>query len=336
MRNIVNKTDFAAGQHLTQDGQTGESLWIAALKASFSISKNGELTIAEEQAEVVSEPVYRDDEKESSLLYESDFVIKPKIDLLLNAQAQASENEKTTKQLVGVRLNRWSKFLYVYGSRQWIKVMGILTQTEPRPFKSVPIVYENAFGGIDELSKNGAFDIRNPVGKGFADSKSHLTDLSLPQVENPDYPTRKTPKKNHVAGFGPISSHWQQRHRYAGTYDKDWQESRFPLLPLDFDPQFYQSAPEDQVFDAIVGGETMQLIHLYPGVPEINIVIPQIEIGCTFCIDHEKSVQPGRLQTLIVEPEESRLSMVWTASVNCTGKEDSLEFVKFENEINYI
>lgn len=174
------------------------------------------------------------------------------------------------------------------------------------------------------------------MGKGFAVSRSHLADLQLPKIEHPNYPTGKNPKKNHVAGFGPISRHWQQRYQYAGTYDEEWKENRFPLLPRDFDPQFYQSAPEDQVFDSIVGGETIRLIHLFPGVPQIDFVIPQIEILCTFCVDGEKSTQPGKLQTLIVEPDESRLSMVWAASVTCTGQEASLDYVKFEKEITYL
>ncbi len=333
MKDILNKTDFKAGQALIQDGLTGDSLWLIGVKATFDISESGELSISEEQAEIVTAPEFRDEKNQSSLLYENDMVLKPKIDLLLNATCYAPEEERTTTILAGIQMGQWSKFLKVSGTRDWVRVMGLLTQTSPRPFQQIPITYERAYGGIDDLSKDQDFEIRNPIGKGYARKQSHLNEMFLPNIEYPDFPTRKRPKKNKVAGFGAISDYWQPRMTYAGTYDQKWEETRQPLLPMDFNPLFYQCAPEDQIFDVIHQGDYIRLTNLCRLNPKLDFVIPSITFECATSIAGQKETQTSKLQTMIIEPDYPRLIMLWMNVAHCTGLEDKLEYAKINQHI---
>ncbi len=53
--------------------------------------------------------------------------------------------------------------------------------------------------------------------------------------------------------FGPIGRSWQQRIKWAGTYDDQWMRHQYPFLPNDFDEHYFQAAPEDQQTHHLVG-----------------------------------------------------------------------------------
>ena len=130
------------------------------------------------------------------------------------------------------------KQLWVYGDREW--TASVLRRTTPPvPFVRMPITYERAYGGCDPRYPQSRL-ADNPVGLGHATSDARRVGLSAPNiVYDDDSPTR-------VAGLGPIDRTWQPRVRLAGTYDDAWQTTRLPLLPLDFDDEFYQCSPADQ------------------------------------------------------------------------------------------
>ncbi len=75
----------------------------------------------------------------------------------------------------------------------------------PRPFASMPIVYERAFGGpaVED----------NPVGTGAVPGSA------LPNVVDPQNPHRP-------AGFGPIARHWGPRRRLLAGIDPHSRWSR--------------------------------------------------------------------------------------------------------------
>ncbi|HAQ24498.1 MAG TPA: hypothetical protein DCQ80_00760 [Pseudomonas sp.] len=52
------------------------------------------------------------------------------------------------------------------------------------------------------------------------------------------------------AGFGIRGRAWAPRLQTAGTYDRQWLDARWPLLPRDFDFAYWNGAPEDQQIDS--------------------------------------------------------------------------------------
>lgn len=113
------------------------------------------------------------------------------------------------------------------------------------------------------------------------------------------------------AGFGPIDAFWMPRRKLAGTYDARWTQSKKPLLPDDYDAAFALSAPTDQRTDKpLAGGERVEMLNMTPdGI--LRFELPLISLGFTTRIGKRREQHGARMVTVLVEPEEKRLSLVW-------------------------
>ena len=208
----------------------------------------------------------------------------------------------------------------VVGDRVWRSDMFETVATEPEPFTIMPLSYDAAFGGLDNLSpdpsKHEAWS-SNPIGRGFfpESSGSQIDNKRLPNTEEPGKPVA-SPKGNYVPmGFGPIGRAWQPRPRYAGTYDQDWIDNVFPFLPSDFDDRYYQCAPLDQQVEYLRGGEEVTLLNLTPQ-GETAFRLPRREVPVTFFLkSYEEKEVDAVCDTLIIEPDLGRFVMVWRAAL---------------------
>jgi hypothetical protein len=123
--------------------------------------------------------------------------------------------------------------------------------------------------------------------------------------------------------------------RLAGTYDAAWQRSRQPLLPDDFDDEFYRCAPVDQrVGGFLQGGEEVALGNLTAS-GLLRFRLPRVSLGFRTRIEGGTTNHRGQLHTVIIEPEESRLILVWQTALPCHHTLYSLqETVVFEKQRN--
>ena len=122
------------------------------------------------------------------------------------------------------------------GNRRWKKGLFGLKRSAMEPVTEIPIIYERAYGGYDQMDpdpKKQRMDPRNPVGCGVVAKSEHLLGQPLPNFEYP----KGSLEKAGPAGFGAIDCHWSPRRELTGTYDKAWQQHRLPLLPEDWDPR---------------------------------------------------------------------------------------------------
>jgi hypothetical protein len=116
------------------------------------------------------------------------------------------------------------------------------------------------------------------------------------------------------------------RRALAGTYDARWEQSKKPLLPDDYDPAFALSAPTDQRTEKpLVGGERVELLNMTPdGV--LRFELPRLSLGFTTRIRARREPHGARLVTVLIEPEERRLSLVWQSALRVPAPEaDSLD-----------
>src|SRR5262249_19035840 len=134
------------------------------------------------------------------------------------------------------------------GDRVWQAGLVLTTASRPKPFATMPLVWERAFGGTDH--KEGQPDRlyaedRNPIGAGFriANGQKKLDGLPLPNLEDPRDLIASWKGRPAPVGFSPTCPAWEPRRKLAGTYDADWLRHRIPYLPRDFDPRFFQTAP---------------------------------------------------------------------------------------------
>jgi hypothetical protein len=111
--------------------------------------------------------------------------------------------------------------------------------------------------------------------------------------------------------LGPIGRNWDPRYRYAGTYDQKWLDDHFPFLPPDFDDQYYQAAPLNQQFDAPIGGKEIELVNLTPdGRRRFSIPVFDAPVH-VFPKKGEREDLKATLDTIVLEPDDERLTMTW-------------------------
>ena len=316
MWQIHNRTPFAAAQSWVRN-LDGAETWIVVVKATFDIADDGFTSISERQPPPTRTPVYRGEPGRSSIEYENDFVLaKTTTDIVVNGTACAPSGRPLSSVDVAFKVGPVAKVLRVTGDRSWRMAGSGLS--DPEPFLTMPLTYERAFGVADPRSATPEVDWywSNPVGTGFAVSDRDLSAIRVPNIEYPDDPIRSLKARPRPAGFGVIGPHWQERARYAGTYDKAWADERQPLLPADFDLRHYQVVARDQQAPRFLsGGEPVSLVNLTPS-GMLRFVLPRLEVTLeTRFMDDEQREHVPQLHTVILEPDFPRVSLVWHSAI---------------------
>jgi hypothetical protein len=269
----------------------------------------------------LSVPEYNGDDGTSSLRYDSDLVgPKPATDVVLNGTAYAPKGSPATEFLVSLRLGAIRKAIKVVGHRTWQHGAFGMRPSATEPVTRVPIVYERAYGGFDQANSDPTaqrLDTRNPVGCGVV----RKPDQALPNFE---YPGGR-PENTGPAGFGALASFWSPRRELGGTYDEAWRKSRFPLLPVDWDPRSLLCSPADQRSgDHLRGGELVELENLtLDGT--LRFTLPRVNLQFSTRIDNRTEEHQGQLATVIVEPDYPRVIMVWQSVLAVRNDGDYLE-----------
>src|ERR1700674_1163598 len=325
MWQVDNRTPFAAERGWVRD-RDGAEIWLVAVKCTFDIRPDGSTEVSKEQPPVLRVPEYHGEPGKSSIKYEADLVLtKNTTDVLCVGHAYAPGGKAVTELDVGLRVGPVQKMLRVFGDREW----GATGASSPLPFVQMPLVYERAFGGVDQQSKNPerGWEWRNPVGTGFAVSRGNASGLRVPNIEYRDKPVRGWDDRPPPAGFGPIDSHWQPRASFAGTYGDHWMKTRHPRLPEDFDDRFFQCAPADQQAPQFLsGGEPVALLNLMPG-DDLRFLLPKIFLGfeTRFYNGSREIHKTRKLHSVILEPDFPRVSVVWHSALPCHFKVQKLE-----------
>lgn len=325
MWQLDNRTPFAAERGWVRD-RDGTEIWLVAVKATFDVLPDGTTRPSKEQPPVLRLPEHYGEPGKSSIKYDADLVLtKTTTDVIVVGHAYAPPGMAVTHADVGFKVGPVQKVLRVFGDRRW-KTVGM---SSPEPFQKMPIVYERAYGGADPASKTPEkdWDGRNPVGTGYAVSGRNAVGMSLPNVEDPKNLVGTWSDRPAPAGFGAISSHWQPRSGFAGTYDEHWMKTRQPLLAEDLNDRYFQCAPLDQQAPQwLRGGEPVVLLKLTPG-GELRFTLPKVYLGFeTRFYDGTREIHPRRqLHSVILEPDFPRVSLVWHSALPCHFKVQKLE-----------
>jgi hypothetical protein len=325
MWQVDNRTPFAVDSDWVRD-RDGADVWLVAVKATFDIAADGSVDVSKVQPPVLRVPEYHGDAGTSSIKYDCDLVLtKTTTDILVVGHAHAPQGLAVRELDVGFQVGTTRKILKVFGDRTW----GALGVSDPVPFLSMPLIYERAFGGIDNESGSPErdWDWCNPVGCGFAVANAHLHGMPVANVEMPGQFIRSWDDRPEPAGFGVIASHWKSRAAFAGTYGPRWEEIRQPLLPEDFDDRFFQSAPADQQAPQfLTGGESVALVNL-SAHGRLRFLLPKLYLGFdTHFYDGSRELHKvRRLHTVILEPDFPRVSLVWHSALPCHHKPYKLD-----------
>lgn len=320
MLQFKNNTPLAGTIFLLPDPQGIDSLF-TVVKGTFSL--NGKVTVADEQVPVALEEKYYGEPGSSSVRLPSDVgLAKPSTDILLVGHAYGPSGRPTTQVDVSVAVGGIRKVVRVLGDRVWRAGAGGAEMSHPQSFTQLPLVWERAFGGSDRNAKGTVTEPRNPLGTGFrlGDGERSLDGLRLPNLEDPTAPVTAWKDRPPPACFAPVAPHWEPRRSFAGTYDERWQQERAPFLPVDFDSRFLHLAPPGLVAAKYLQGtEPVEVRGASPS-GLLRFQLPELRVNVTYLLDRSPQVRPANLDLVLIEPDASRVILVWRAVLQCDKK----------------
>jgi len=267
-----------------------------------------ELTLIEDPLEqgFLSADVVADDDLDrvGPISYASDFAdFKPRAEVLLKGSAYAPGGSDTLAAAT-VSLETWSKTVLAIGPRVWNP--GFLfgaSFSEPVPFESIPLTWENAFGGRGER--------RNPVGRGLEET--------LPLTELPRSLIKTLGDRPQPATFLPINPLWSPRKQKRGRrYGAKWRVERAPFYSSDFDWSYFNAAPEDQWLPGYIqGDEELTLENLDPSHRRWTVQLPGVRVRHFVRTRSGTDLEvPMNCDTLFVDLETMRVYISWRGLVD--------------------
>ena len=323
MPNIENLTQYAVVDTPSLD-KSGRGLLVVCVSGRFAMPKTG-LTTSEvpqptqEQPPPIMEAEYYGDPGSSSLKFEGQSAYyRPGTDIYMTADAWAPRGQAAKRVLVDLRVGPCQKQILVTGDRVWRK--GILEAqiSKPKPFVSMPLVYERAFGGVadrNDKTRKPLWEPRNPVGCGLYRNAKEAEDKPLPNLEDPHKRISSIQDRPQPVGVGPISPNWQPRIGYAGTYDETWVQERAPLWPHDFDERFFCAAsPGLTSKEHLAGGEPVTLIGVSPDGPT-NFCLPTVRLLVKARFRKYEKRCLMTLDALHFTPDEGLFTLIWRGAI---------------------
>lgn len=323
---------------------SGEPFDILVLRGTFDFARDGApMPLAAEQRPIqfgdrYDGPISTQPLK-AVIAEEGDLVLgKPGTDIQLYGSLRSYQGRPTKQWLAEFKLGPVGKALRVNGPRELRRTRSGWQLGEATPVRQIPLDYRLAFGGCfydplppaeDKQATSLHYPL-NPAGCGWLPDGSSLKALepsvrrrlevqlasinrmAAPQLEAPLAPYEHPHQALAPHGFGPIARWWEPRASLQGSYDHRWEEERYPFLPEDFDPNFYQSAPADQVSSRYLSGDeivqlkgclargecTMRL----PGVAPLVLVNENDPTG---------HIQFPPLDTVRIDLDNHRVTLLW-------------------------
>lgn len=329
---LLISTPLIASPNILTDRHGAETL-LVVVKGTWQILKDGTLSVAEEQVPVRFEPAYSGNPTDSSLIHDTDVVLeKPGTDCVLLGHAWAPKvgvgSVDVTFAVGPVR-----KTVRVFGERIWMKCLGLVSMSRPAPFEKIPLVWERAFGGADTSwpdPKGHEFCLENPVGRGLLAKKTKLEvdGMRLPNLEDPANLIKKPTDCPRPMGFGPIPPHWLPRAGYAGTYDDHWRKYVNPLPPQDVDLRFHSCASPGLASARHLTGSEQVLVENASRFGRLVFQLPGVAPSVSVQIGAAANELAMRLDTVIVEPDEERLALVWRGCLPVHGRLHEISAVR--------
>ncbi|QRK12468.1 DUF2169 domain-containing protein [Archangium violaceum] len=333
MPNLKNLTPFAAVDLLSMTKQGAKAL-VVCVAGRFQLppadqpSSEPPSPCAEQLPPPLSD-LYWGEPGKSSLRHEAQTTYwRPGTDIYVSGQAWAPRGRPVKDVLVAVRVGPCRKGVQVFGDRVWSRGLLGLKPSEPRPFESMPLVYERSLGG-NALTGGGhsaLHESRNPVGRGLYASSRDAVDMPLPNLENPLHLLKSPTERIEPAGLGPIARSWQPRMCLAGTYDDTWVARRAPLWPTDFDERFFMAAaPGLSATPHLQGGEEVVLTGLSPD-GRFAFPLPRHRLMMKACFNHRVERRCLILDAIHLEPDEGAMTLFWRTAIELNRDLERYEY----------
>ena len=285
----------------------------------------------QEQPRLTGRTNYVDEHGNSWHTPRDEVPFKQKGECLLIGSAHAPGATPVEALEVGLSIGPISKSLSVFGNRNWVRAAdGSAELTDPEPFTEMPIRAEYAHGGVDSRFNEHGIGFA-PLGAAPGDSVPAANIMPKGQGGV------SWERDGRWAGFGMLAPNMLPRRELLGTYDRVWETRRRPMPPEDFDPHYFNAAPEDQRLDGYwTGDEPILLRNLHPDKPAFRSALPGTVVRC-FVHHRPDAKYPGEqefaevatvLDTCIVDVPEETLTLLWRGTVQIHNR--------FHGNIDYL
>lgn len=348
MPQLKNYTPFRNFRYYSLDNEA-KQFGIVIAKATYRLHNDGTLTLAEEQLPLVFTDECHGEVNETSIRHPSDLVpVKPLAEVIVNAVAHAPNGEPLPSWNAGITVEgrfhlekglrvtgerfwrpRWNRELDEDEAKQWREHRDDFEAwelDEPTPATTVPIRWENAFGGVldkgedDEGNPILETNEHNPLGVGWIDEEAtdHTQPVPAPRIEDIEKPVSEPYETLTPEGLGPIPPAWLPRRPLGGTYDQNWIDNVWPNWPADYDFAYHLSAhPALRWPVFFTGRERIWLRNLLPGGGEVQIQLPGIGVEAKMMrFDGIEEARRMNLDTVFLDiasdnEEERFVCLVW-------------------------
>lgn len=296
----------------------GNRYHAVSAKVTLAFDERGRLSGVQRAPGFALDEVWRDRPMRSSLLNPGDLIpFKPNTDVLVLGTARPPGGKPAAQWDAGLVIGKREKRLRLVGPRAWRhSLLSGWTLSAPVPTSGVDLLYENAYGGVVDESKDhfaeGEFYADNPFGCGYIGRTRPDTnrEYRAAQIEAWNGAISRFGKDVPVGGLGPVPGFFPSRARYMGTYDKAWEEQHKPNIPLDMDLRYWNAAPPDQQADGYLReGDEISLIGLVQA-PRLTLAIPPFTAMTVahFEDGHAEAAQL-RLDTVLIDLDRSQVSL---------------------------
>lgn len=319
---FVNESTFPAAWTMGFEPD-GRELLVVIVKATYTIPEPGmPAVLSTDQVPLTEADEFTGEPGLSACLHETDYSHrKPHCDVILNGSAYAPLGRPVDRVRVSLQVGSvLSKSFYVFGDRVWHGDMFSVYPSRPQPFISQPISYDRAFGGVDtdpDCPEKVETYRENPIGVGFRpiSKRQALIGQPLPNTAEDSAPIDSVTGRYRPMSFGHIARNFYPRYTLAGTYSKQWLENWAPFWPDDFSYAFFQSTFPDQQIGYLNGDEQVVLENLTPqGFTHFNIPRQTMPVTVLYYRQDDRQLS-GVCDTLIIEPDLRRFSLVWRLSL---------------------
>ncbi|HUN80809.1 MAG TPA: DUF2169 domain-containing protein [Phycisphaerae bacterium] len=312
---------------------------------------------------IKAEPLFhdiRDPETKPRLLPGSEFwPFREQTDVVVRGSAWAAGRRPIENMQVAVSVGQITKRIQVFGRRvmDW-RVGGRPQFSNPEPFTEMPVIWENAYGGADRRVPVGPEPLtvgdierlqadhpgmypRNPLGKGYVVVREPVTDVELPNLEDPD--DLLTPERVVVGdpklwyrqplpmSFGYTYPIMFPRLAYLGLdawftppQDASLTEVRKGWLPANYrqlygsemspayapPPAYHQEASLGMTFPNLAPGTPIVVRGMHPTQSEVRFAIPS-EPRIAIEIEGQRQNLKPLLCNVLVEPALEKVSLVY-------------------------
>jgi len=333
---------------------TGQMVFVVLVKRTYNLPPNKAPTLVEKPRPLELIDVYYDDgdpQTHCVRLENETAPFKLKTDFVVIASAWAPKLKPVRHLDATVQVARHTKTIRVIGDRICEHRVGQAPRvSDPLPFIDMPIRYERAYGGADDVSVPGYYYMypRNPRGCGWAfkNSKERIDGLLLPNIEDPAdrlTPDRivlgepeNWPRQPLPQGLGWFPKIAYPRCSFVGSMPAFvgpgvlLKEEELGLVPNNqvalarrmklpaYDVRFNSGASLGLSLPFLNGGESVRLTNLSPdGMLEFDL--PEERPRMTLDFGNGINDLPVVLHTAQVRADDWQLDMIWRGAVRHPG-----------------